>query len=82
MAQSLALSSSTKNSEKLNQAGSNFPPELSFQFIYSSMSIPVIIIEIINNTRTGIVIFFQSKKGNALLGGKFKSRMQGQALIG
>ena len=31
--------------------------------------------EIINNTRAGIVIFFQSKKGNALLGGKFKFRM-------
>ena len=28
MAQSLALSSSTKNSEKLNQAGFNFPPPL------------------------------------------------------
>ena len=27
-------------------------------------------IEIINNTREGIVIFFRSKKGNALLGGK------------
>ena len=39
-------------------------------------------IEIINNTRAGIVIFFRSKKGNALLGGKFKSQMQGQALIG
>ena len=37
MAQSLALSSSNKNSEKLNQAGFNFPPELSFQFIYGSM---------------------------------------------
>ena len=32
-------------------------------------------IEIINNTRAGIVIFFRSKKGNALLGGKFKSRI-------
>ena len=40
MTQSLALSSSTQNSEKLNQAGFNFPPpppELSFQFTYSSM---------------------------------------------
>ena len=32
-------------------------------------------IEIINNTRAGIVIFFRSKKGNALFGGKFKSRI-------
>ena len=32
-------------------------------------------IEIINNTRAGIVIFFQSKKGNAQLGGKFKFKM-------
>ena len=28
-----------------------------------------------NNTRAGILIFFWSKKGNALLGGKFKSRI-------
>ena len=40
MTQSLALSSSTQNSEKLNQAGFNPPPppELSFQFTYSSMA--------------------------------------------
>ena len=37
MTQPLALSSSTQNSEKLNQAGFKFPPELSFQFTYSSM---------------------------------------------
>ena len=35
----------------------------------------LLIIEIVNNTRAGIVIFFRSKKGNALLGGKFKSRI-------
>ena len=29
-----------------------------------------LIIEIINNTRAGIVMFFQSRKGNALLGGE------------
>ena len=40
-------------------------------------------IEIINNTRGGIVIFFtEKKKGTRFLGGKFKSQMQGQALIG
>ena len=37
MTQSLALSSSTQNSEKLNQVASISPPELSFQFTYSSM---------------------------------------------
>ena len=31
---------------------------------------PPLTIEIINNTRAGIVIFFRSKKGNALLGGQ------------
>ena len=35
----------------------------------------VSIIEIMNNTRAGIVIFFRSKKGSALLGGKFKFRI-------
>ena len=54
MTQSLALSSSTQNSEKLNQAGFNPPPppppppKLSFQFTYSSMgecpkSLPLIL---------------------------------------
>ena len=38
MIQPLALSSSTQNPEKLNQAGfKSPPPELSFQFTYSSM---------------------------------------------
>ena len=41
-----------------------------------------VIIKIINNTRGGIVIFLTEKKGTRFLGGKFKSRMQGQALIG
>ena len=39
-------------------------------------------IEIINNTRGGIVILIQLKKGNAEMGGKFKSRMCIRVLIG
>ena len=33
-------------------------------------------IEIINNTKGGIVIFISVKKGNMLMGSKFKSWMQ------
>ena len=41
MTQPLALSSSTQNSEKQKQAGfKSPPPELSFQFTYSSMGYP------------------------------------------
>ncbi len=36
----------------------------------SAMHIPPIYIEIINNTREGIVMFLQAKKGNASNGGQ------------
>ena len=39
------------------------------------MAYVVLCLEIINNTGAGIVIFFQLKKGNTLLGGKFKFRL-------
>ena len=42
---------------------------------FENVGLTLASIEIMNNTRSGIVIFFRSKKGNALLGGKFKSRI-------
>ena len=47
----VTFSISTQNSEKLNQIGFNFPPDLSFQFTYSSMDVTALLNkEMVNNT--------------------------------